>query len=161
MWRGVALTGSDLSVEHLLRTQRLKTRQVQNWAVGWLLKCFPSFRDSCLGTNISAFEHRHSWVQRHVCVWVYRVFRGMEKGKLWKTALSEERFLLLWIIRWRLTDWAPALSPNRVTCIHTHKFCCLLFIFIYDLMSLFWFCKTLQASSGEFSENLYFHPKQV
>lgn len=53
-----------------------------------------------------------------VCACVYRVFRGMEKGKLWKTACLKSG-LLLWIIRCRLTDWAPALSPNRVTWMHT------------------------------------------
>ncbi len=157
---GVALTGSDLSVEHLLRTQRLKTRQVQNWAVGWFTEVLPELQRLVPGDKHQRLKTRHSWVQRHVCVWVFTVFseewRRVNSGKrlVWRAVYCSGSSDEDWL------DWAPALSPNRVTCIHTHKFCCLLLSSLYDLMSLFWFCKTLQASSGEFSENVYFHPNR-
>lgn len=101
-------------------------------------KSFPSFRASCLRkrcrkkTSLQLREKLHEHAapgrasQHRICEGLenisnkhflrvlYLVFKGMEKGRLCRTACLK-RGLLLWIIRWRLTDWAPALSPNTVT----------------------------------------------
>lgn len=52
------------------------------------------------------------------CV-LYLVFSGKENGKLCMAACRNKDSLLS-IIRWRHTDWAPALSPNSVTYTHAN-----------------------------------------
>lgn len=122
------ITGFDLCVQHRLRTERQETLYVQHRAVGRLCKVLPQLQ-RLVPEDDMTWMTRMAWhgsdgmtriwyICVSVCVCVYRVFRGMEKGKLWKTACLKSG-LLLWIIRCRLTDWAPALSPKRVTWIHT------------------------------------------
>ncbi len=154
MWRG--LFSLDLiwasSTSWGLRDWRHGRSRTEQLAD--LLKCFPSFRDSCLGTNISAWRHG-TREYRDTSVCEFTVFseewRRVNSGKrpVWRAVYCSGSSDEDWLTerrRSRRTE-SPAFT-------HTNSA-------VYDLMSLFWFCKTLQASSGEFSENLYFHPKQV